>query len=341
MSSGTFTIFESDDDPARVPRPAGAGGAGAVAGGAAAPSGYPGGVVVHFTALDGSVATASLRPGEHGANQMTKMVCCPCLIGGWRSPERAAEARRMLLRFSFWASLLQVVMFLAALGVGGWAPFGENPQLGPTTRALVRTGAKYAYAIKEQMQLHRLFTAMLLHAGLLHLAFNLFAQMRLGVYAEARWGMLRYILVYVVSGVGATLTSCVLAPNTISVGASGGIMGVIAAFLVQLQCQPDPRDPMRRTTIMQLTIFLVLGFVVSLAPFVDFSAHIGGAIVGALVALMLWMNNHPGLQNIELIRKYGRIAVAVMLAVYFIVCISVFYGATFTEQLIYDDVSSE
>lgn len=71
---------------------------------------------------------------------------------------------------------------------------------------------------------------MFLHAGILHILLNLIAQVRLGLSLEREWGRIKFLIVYMVSGVGATLMSCLIQPDTISVGASGAIL-VCSFFL--------------------------------------------------------------------------------------------------------------
>jgi membrane associated rhomboid family serine protease len=68
----------------------------------------------------------------------------------------------------------------------------------------------------------------------LHLAFNIFFQFRFGFCLEARWGRARFIPLYFIAAIGANFMSCILAPTTISVGASGALFGPFfsCSFLV-------------------------------------------------------------------------------------------------------------
>ena len=71
----------------------------------------------------------------------------------------------------------------------------------------------------------RLLTAIFLHAGILHIASNLFFQLRFGYITELRWGRWRWLAVYIISGVMASLFSTKLGPRSVSVGASGALFG--------------------------------------------------------------------------------------------------------------------
>jgi membrane associated rhomboid family serine protease len=86
--------------------------------------------------------------------------------------------------------------------------------------------------------LTRLFTSMFIHANIAHIAFNLFALVYLGGYAERAIGVPRYVLVYLISGIIAALFHGIIASyilhngDVVLIGASGaisGILGVAAA----------------------------------------------------------------------------------------------------------------
>jgi membrane associated rhomboid family serine protease len=122
---------------------------------------------------------------------------------------------------------------------------------------------------------------MFLHSGLLHLAFNMYALYLLGPPLERALGHGRFLTLFLVSGLGGSVASYVFSPLlTISVGASGAIFGLMAAWIVvhrRLNADVTP-------VILLLGINVVLGFVVS---GIDWRAHLGGAAVGALVAAIL------------------------------------------------------
>ena len=75
----------------------------------------------------------------------------------------------------------------------------------------------------------RLFTPMWLHAGLIHVAFNLLSLFSLGNALEQAFGWWKIALLYTLSGIFSTVVSCVFVPGQIMVGASGAIFGFIGA----------------------------------------------------------------------------------------------------------------
>jgi membrane associated rhomboid family serine protease len=127
----------------------------------------------------------------------------------------------------------------------------------------------------------RLLTAIFLHAGLLHLAFNMYALYLLGPPLERALGHGRFLTLFLVSGLGGSVASYLFSPLlTISVGASGAIFGLMAAWIVvhrRLRADATP-------VILLLGINVVLGFLVS---GIDWRAHLGGAVVGAVVTAIL------------------------------------------------------
>ncbi len=128
---------------------------------------------------------------------------------------------------------------------------------------------------------YRLLTAAFLHGGLLHILFNMYALFVLGPQLEALFGTTRFLTVYVVSAVGGSVTSYVFsAPLVASVGASGAIFGLLGAYLVVNRHLGRDSSGL----LGLLLINALIGFVV---PNIDWRAHVGGFVTGALVAAAL------------------------------------------------------
>ncbi|KAL6070213.1 Rho1-Guanine Exchange Factor-like protein, variant 2 [Balamuthia mandrillaris] len=157
--------------------------------------------------------------------QLCCMHCCPCFFMSNRT-----KALKTLLSFCALISIVQVVMLVEALAMGGFAPLHENPMIGPPTDTLVKLGAKDVDLIKEDYQVWRFITPVFLHAGIIHLFFNLLFQLRFGLLMEREWGVLRFFALYTVSAVGGNLMSCLLRPGSISVGASTGCISFSSSF---------------------------------------------------------------------------------------------------------------
>jgi rhomboid protease GluP len=140
-----------------------------------------------------------------------------------------------------------------------------------------------------------LFTSMFIHANIAHIAFNLFALVYLGGYAERAIGIPRYILVYFMSGIVAALFHGVIASHILNngdvvlIGASGAISGVLGIAAVS-------GNTRAYYWLALQIVFAVIGSVSALP--IAFTAHVGGFIAGVLIT--------KGLVKLEQIRTKSR-----------------------------------
>lgn len=152
---------------------------------------------------------------------------------------------------------------------------------------------------------YRLLTAAFLHGGLLHLALNMYALYLFGPPLEAVFGRVRFVALYLASALGGSALSYAFSdPRVPSLGASGAVFGLLGAFLVVSR-------RLRRDTTPVL-VLLVINFAYGLiVPRIDWRAHLGGFIAGALVALA--MTYAPKARR-ELVQGAGVVAVLGMVA---------------------------
>ena len=129
---------------------------------------------------------------------------------------------------------------------------------------------------------YRIVTSAFLHAGLLHLGLNMFALYILGTLLEPAIGTARFVGIYVVSILGGSFGALLLDPNELTVGASGGIFGLMAAaFLIARNRGLDE-------LASQIGFFVVLNLVFTFSiPNISIGGHLGGLIGGALAALLI------------------------------------------------------
>jgi membrane associated rhomboid family serine protease len=154
----------------------------------------------------------------------------------------------------------------------------------------------------------RLLTSAFLHGSFLHIAFNMFVLFALGPTLERVLGHGRYLALYLLAALGGSVASYVFSDiRTVSVGASGAIFGLMGALLVAGR---RLKSDMRQVAIL-LGINVVIGF---LAPGIDWRAHLGGLLVGALVAAVLvW--TPPAMRAVQgLWQVLGLIAIVAVLA---------------------------
>jgi membrane associated rhomboid family serine protease len=125
---------------------------------------------------------------------------------------------------------------------------------------------------------YRLLTSMFLHGSILHIGFNMLVLWSLGPQLENLLGHVRFATLYLVAGLGGSVASFWFTPITVgSLGASGAIFGLFGAWVVIGRRLSIPIQQI----LGLIAINIVIGFVI---PNVDWRAHLGGLVTGALVA---------------------------------------------------------
>ena len=135
--------------------------------------------------------------------------------------------------------------------------------------------------LKSTNEWYRLFTVALVHSGLLHLGFNMYALMVLGNPLEAAFGINKLLIIFFVSLLTGSLTSTFLASaSSYSVGASGAVFGLFGALaIVGKRIGADTRS-----IFVIIAINFAIGFVLG---GIDWHAHLGGLIGGVITAQLI------------------------------------------------------
>ncbi len=134
-----------------------------------------------------------------------------------------------------------------------------------------------------QGQLWRLFTPMLLHGSILHIAFNMYALYAIGPGLERYYGRSRYLLLYILAGFTGNVASFLISPQS-SLGASTAIFGLLGAEGVFLYQNRQLFGPAARRSLTNVIVIAVLNLAISLSPGIDLWGHVGGLIGGSLFA---------------------------------------------------------
>lgn len=132
----------------------------------------------------------------------------------------------------------------------------------------------------------RLLSAVFLHGGFMHLLNNMFGLYFAGLFLEPLLGKWRYLLVYLICGVGASLTSVFWHESTLSVGASGAIFGLYG-FMLLLALLKQFQPSQNKMILIFAGIFVVYNLIIGLAGGVDNAAHLGGLIIGFFTGALL------------------------------------------------------
>lgn len=161
---------------------------------------------------------------------------------------------------------------------------------------LVRSGALLTADVITPSDLRlvwpRFFTHGLLHAGFLHLAFNLLAFSSFGRFCEAFYGRVRTVVIYlaaaITSGAAVALTADPLRP-TVLVGASGSIFAlggaIIGAVVFDRDLRATPRG--RRELVVLVLLFIVQSVMDRMVPGISGTAHLAGLATGVVLGALL------------------------------------------------------
>jgi membrane associated rhomboid family serine protease len=138
--------------------------------------------------------------------------------------------------FTYGILFLCTIMTFVTFGVNGWKfePLNVNPLFGPSPETLIRCGARDTNLIVNERQWYRLFTPMILHAGLVHFFVNMLALYFIGGAVEQSHGFASAAVLFIIPGVGGNILSAICLPQYISVGASGGIFGMIGGCIADI-----------------------------------------------------------------------------------------------------------
>lgn len=133
----------------------------------------------------------------------------------------------------------------------------------------------------------RFFTPIFIHAGFIHIGFNLLLQLRLGAELEKEIGIIRFVLVYFTSGVAGFVLGGNFSPDGItSTGASGSIFGVIALDLLDLLFNWQLYATPVKNLLLHI-LEIIVSFVLGMLPGIDNFSHIGGLAMGVLTGTAL------------------------------------------------------
>lgn len=174
---------------------------------------------------------------------------------------------------------------------------------------------------------YRLVTSMFLHASFTHLMMNMFSLIIFGKLIEGALGSLKMVIIYAFSGIFAGLLSLSIDTQSISIGASGAIFGLIGAFIVFLFTRKNTNKQFVFQTLIGIAIISLM------AVFIDnvnHFAHLGGFIGGGLLMYIIyrWMNHDN--------KKWYYIGGLILLSIILIVII-------FSRQqhYIYDELTKD
>lgn len=145
---------------------------------------------------------------------------------------------------------------------------------------IFQLGAANNYLISDG-QYWRIITSMFIHADFLHLLFNMFGLYVFGPELERIAGKLRFITIYLLSGILANVATFVIEPlNYTSVGASGAIFGIFGAYLALVYYTRKTMPQFKQLILPLVGISVMMTFI---QPNINITAHLAGLAVGFLI----------------------------------------------------------
>lgn len=160
---------------------------------------------------------------------------------------------------------------------------------------MMEHGAMYVPYLMNGERYYTLITSMFLHFGFSHLMNNMVMLLVIGYSLEPEIGKIRFLLIYLGSGLMGNLVSAWFDVSqgsyAVSAGASGAIFGIVGALLyVAIRNHGRVGEISTRGLVLMAGLSLYYGFT---AQGVDNAAHIGGLVSGFLLAVLTYWKHKP------------------------------------------------
>lgn len=187
------------------------------------------------------------------------------------SPPPAVVEDRLVTPFVGYVLLaVTILVYLLQMGTEVLLGYDLPALLGMKINELILSG-----------QVWRLVTPMFLHGSLLHIAFNMYALVIIGLPLERRFGHVRFLLLYVAGAFAGNVFSFLLTENP-SLGASTAIFGLLGAEAVFLYRNRELFGRQARTALTNILQVAVINLLIGLSPGIDNWGHLGGLFGGLL-----------------------------------------------------------
>ena len=250
-----------------------------------------------------------------------RAICPDCMTStsvGMRCPECSRERTRVTNPVGAPGgrdapatyALIAICVAAFAAEVAGGANLLTGSPIGPVGRE----GGLFAFALDRgepigvaEGEPYRLLSAAFLHGGLLHLGLNMFALYFLGSLLEPAIGSARFVAIFLISALGGSFGALLLDPLQLTVGASGGIFGLMAAAFL------SARGRGLDALASQIGFFVIANLVFTFSiPNISIGGHLGGLAAGGLAALLVLGLERRRVPNARLVEIGGLAALAIV-----------------------------
>lgn len=173
-------------------------------------------------------------------------------------------------------TMVVIVLNVAVFVLTDIARIGPVTEAGAMVAANVMDGSGQVYPGVADGGYWRLLSSAFLHAGLLHILFNMYGLYLFGPYVERSLGMVRFVAAYVTMAVVASVFVYWLSdPRSFTVGASGAVFGLFGlALILLLRSRQDVRG---------LLVLLAINAVISTQGNISWQGHLGGFVAGCVL----------------------------------------------------------
>jgi len=219
-------------------------------------------------------------------------ICTECMVEapvGFHCPEDARQGRQKvysshaLFRGGNRQAVVTLVLIAVNVAVFVVGLGARGGGVGRAVNQLTVDGGLFAPIMAEDGEWYRLVTSGFLHAGLFHVAVNMFSLYNIGPMLERLLGRVNFVLAYVLSLLAGSLGALIVDPNTLTVGASGAIFGLLGVIVIAQRAQGIGLFD------TGLGGILVLNFLITftLSRYISVGGHVGGFIGGLIAGWLL------------------------------------------------------
>lgn len=192
-------------------------------------------------------------------------------IEPWILPNQKARATNTII-------IINVLIFIAMVIDGGFTAI-----IRPDAELLVKWQLDWG-PLTLDGEPWRLLTSTFIHIGFIHLACNMVVLSRIGTSCELLFGKTKYVIIYLLSGMSASVVSLMFHADNGSAGASGAICGLIGAYAGFILLHQKEIEPKIFTQSMtQIAVYLAVCVVFGASMRADHAAHFGGVIAGLAI----------------------------------------------------------
>ncbi len=171
---------------------------------------------------------------------------------------------------------LNTLMFFVVLFNGGF-----------TTESLIDNGGLLPKYVSDNNEYYRLLVSMFLHSGFFHFLMNSYFLFYLGSFTEKLLGSTKYAILYMISGLGASVAVWLLSdPDTVTIGASGALYGIMGGLLILTFLKANWFSPYGIRSIRTISIINIV-FTLTLNKFISVEGHLGGLVFGIILTYLL------------------------------------------------------